>query len=59
MAKFNDVKDCVKLTMLAGRVPAIVGVHGLGKSMMMKEVAADMGLDLITIESGLLKEGTL
>ena len=31
MAKFSDVKDCVKLTMLAGRVPALVGMHGLGR----------------------------
>ena len=31
MAKYNDVKDAVKLTILSGRVPAIVGHFGLGR----------------------------
>jgi len=59
MANFKDVKDVVVLTILAGRVPVIKGAHGLGKSQMMETIVRDLGMKLITIEGGLLKEGEI
>ena len=59
MANFKDVKDVVVLTILAGRVPVIKGQHGLGKTDMMATIAKELGMKLITVEGGLLKEGEI
>ena len=59
MANFKDVKDVVILTILAGRVPVIKGQHGMGKTDMMKTIAKELDMELITVEGGLLKEGEI
>jgi len=64
----NEAKRLIKRALLANIVsdkkdlaitPLISGKHGIGKSQMIKSVAADLGGVCITIEGGTLKEGEI
>ena len=57
--KFNDVKRSVMLTLAAHKTPIVVGERGIGKTQMMKEIAATMDMKLINIDCNLLKEGEI
>lgn len=59
MANMNDVKNTVELVLLSGKVPTLVGSCGIGKTQIMKEVANEMNLKLITVEMSLLKDGEI
>ena len=56
--KFNEVKKCVELLFAARKTPVVVGERGLGKTQMMREIAAEMGMKFINIDVNLLKEGS-
>ena len=64
----NDAKRLTKRALLANIAaskrdlaitPLISGGHGIGKSQMVKSIAADLGGEVITIEGGTLKEGEI
>ena len=57
--KFNDVKRSVMLTLAAHKTPIVVGERGIGKTQMMKEIAATMDMKLINIDCNFLKEGEI
>ncbi len=68
MISITDAKRLVKRAILANIVcdkpdlaitPLISGKHGIGKSAMVKSIAADLGGVCITIEGGTLKEGEI
>ena len=68
MISVNEAKRLIKRTLLANIVsdkpnlaltPLISGKHGIGKSAMIKSIAADLGGVCITIEGGTLKEGEI
>lgn len=68
MISITDAKRLVKRAILANIVsdkpdlaitPLISGKHGIGKSAMIKSIAADLGGVCITIEGGTLKEGEI
>lgn len=68
MITVNEAKRLIKRALLANIVsdkkdlaitPLISGKHGIGKSQMIKSVAADLGGVCITIEGGTLKEGEI
>jgi hypothetical protein len=68
MISINEAKRLVKRAMLANVVsekrdlaitPLISGKHGIGKSQMIKSIAADLNGVCITIEGGTLKEGEI
>ena len=68
MITVNEAKRLIKRALLANIVsekkdlaitPLISGKHGIGKSQMIKSVAADLNGVCITIEGGTLKEGEI
>lgn len=68
MSTINEAKRLIKRVLLANIAtgkkdlaitPLISGRHGIGKSQMIKSVAADLGGVCITIEGGTLKEGEI
>jgi len=68
MISINEAKRLVKRVILANLVsektdlavtPLVSGKHGIGKSQMIKSIAADLGGVCITIEGGTLKEGEI
>ena len=68
MISINEAKRLVKRALLANIVseknnlaitPLISGKHGIGKSAMIKSIAAELGGVCITIEGGTLKEGEI
>ena len=68
MITINEAKRLVKRAVLANIVcdkpnlaitPLVSGKHGIGKSAMIKSIAADLGGVCITIEGGTLKEGEI
>ena len=68
MTTINEAKRLIKRVLLANIVsgkkdlaitPLISGRHGIGKSQMIKSVAADINGVCITIEGGTLKEGEI
>lgn len=68
MISINDAKRLIKRAVLANIVsdkpnlaitPLVSGKHGIGKSAMIKSIAADLGGVCITIEGGTLKEGEI
>lgn len=68
MITINDAKRLVKRAILANIAtskkdlaitPLISGKHGIGKSQMIKSIAADINGECITIEGGTLKEGEI
>ena len=68
MIHINEAKRLVKRVMLANLVsekadlaltPLVSGKHGIGKSQMVKSIAAELGGVCITIEGGTLKEGEI
>ncbi|MCR5783782.1 MAG: AAA family ATPase [Clostridia bacterium] len=68
MISINEAKRLVKRALLANIIcekpnlaitPLVSGKHGIGKSAMIKSIAADLGGVCITIEGGTLKEGEI
>ncbi len=68
MISINEAKRLIKRALLANIVsdkpnlaitPLVSGKHGIGKSAMIKSIAADLGGVCITIEGGTLKEGEI
>ena len=68
MISINEAKRLIKRALLANIVcdkpnlaitPLVSGKHGIGKSQMIKSIAADLGGVCITIEGGTLKEGEI
>lgn len=68
MISVNTAKRLIKRALLANITtkksdlaitPLISGKHGIGKSAIIKEVAAELGGTCITIEGGTLKEGEI
>ena len=68
MTTIGEARRLIKRVLLANIVcgkrdlsitPLISGRHGIGKSQMIKGVAADLGGTCITIEGGTLKEGEI
>ena len=68
MISINEAKRLVKRLLLSNLVsdkkdlaltPLVSGKHGIGKSQMVKSIAADLGGVCITIEGGTLKEGEI
>lgn len=68
MISIDEAKRLVKRALLANIVsekqnlaitPLISGKHGIGKSAMIKSIAAELGGVCITVEGGTLKEGEI
>ena len=68
MIKISDAKRIVKRVILANLAvekrglsltPLLSGRHGIGKSMLVKQVADDINGVLLTVEGGSLKEGEI
>ncbi len=68
MIKISDAKRIVKRVVLANLAvekrglsltPLLSGRHGIGKSMLVKQVADDLNGILLTVEGGSLKEGEI
>lgn len=68
MISINEAKRLIKRALLANIVsekqnlaitPLVSGKHGIGKSAMIKSIAADLGGVCITVEGGTLKEGEI
>lgn len=68
MTTINEAKRLIKRVLLANIAcgkkdlaitPLVSGRHGIGKSQMIKSIAADLGGVCITIEGGTLKEGEI
>ena len=68
MISINEAKRLIKRAILANIVcekpnlaitPLVSGKHGIGKSAMIKSIAAELGGVCITIEGGTLKEGEI
>ncbi len=68
MISINEAKRLIKRALLSNIVsdkpnlaitPLVSGKHGIGKSAMIKSIAADLGGVCITIEGGTLKEGEI
>jgi hypothetical protein len=68
MISINEAKRLVKRSVLANVVsdkpnlaitPLVSGKHGIGKSAIIKSIAADLGGVCITVEGGTLKEGEI
>lgn len=68
MIKISEAKRIVKRIILANiatdkqgvsLTPLLSGRHGIGKSMLMKQIADDLGGVLLTVEGGSLKEGEI
>ncbi len=68
MTTINEAKRLIKRVLLANVAcgkqnlsitPLVSGRHGIGKSQMIKSIAADLGGFCITIEGGTLKEGEI
>ena len=68
MISINEAKRLVKRAILANIVsdkpnlaitPLVSGKHGIGKSAMIKSIAAELGGVCITVEGGTLKEGEI
>ncbi len=68
MVNINEAKRLIKRVLLANIVndkpnlaltPLVSGKHGIGKSAMIKSIAAELGGVCITIEGGTLKEGEI
>ncbi len=68
MITINEAKRLVKRAILANIVcdkpnlaitPLVSGKHGIGKSAMIKSIAAELGGVCITVEGGTLKEGEI
>ncbi len=68
MISINEAKRLVKRAVLSNLVcdkpnlaitPLVSGKHGIGKSAMIKSIAAELGGVCITIEGGTLKEGEI
>lgn len=68
MISINEAARLIKRAMLANLTtnkanlaitPLVSGKHGIGKSQMIKQIAADLGGVCITIEGGTLKEGEI
>ena len=58
------IKRCILANIVCGKTdlaitPLISGKHGIGKSQMIKSIAADFNSICITIEGGTLKEGEI
>lgn len=68
MITINEAKRLIKRALLANIVsdkpdlaitPLVSGKHGIGKSAMIKSIAAELGGVCITVEGGTLKEGEI
>lgn len=68
MTTINEARRLIKRVLLANIVsdkpnlaitPLVSGKHGIGKSAMIKSIAADLGGVCITVEGGTLKEGEI
>ena len=68
MTTINEAKRLIKRVLLANIAcgkkdlaitPLVSGRHGIGKSQMIKSIAADLGGVCITVEGGTLKEGEI
>lgn len=68
MIKISDAKRIIKRVVLANLAvekrglsltPLLSGRHGIGKSMLVKQVADDLNGTLLTVEGGSLKEGEI
>ncbi len=68
MITINEAKRLVKRALLSNIVtdkpdlaitPLVSGKHGIGKSAMIKSIAADLGGVCMTVEGGTLKEGEI
>ena len=68
MISINEAKRLIKRAILANIVcdkpnlaitPLVSGKHGIGKSAMIKSIAAELGGVCITVEGGTLKEGEI
>lgn len=68
MISINEAKRLIKRALLSNIVctkpdlavtPLVSGKHGIGKSAMIKSIAADLGGVCITVEGGILKEGEI
>ena len=68
MITINEAKRLIKRAILSNIVcekpnlaitPLVSGKHGIGKSAMIKSIAAELGGVCITIEGGTLKEGEI
>ena len=49
----------VKLSLLSGTVPALVGWHGIGKTQLARQIADSLGWKFYNIDVNLLKEGEI
>lgn len=52
---YNEAKHLTKVSLLAGRTPALWGPPGIGKSSLGREVANDMGAKLYILDAPLLQ----
>jgi len=68
LTTINEAKRLIKRVLLANIAcgkkdlaitPLVSGRHGIGKSQMIKSIAADLGGVCITVEGGTLKEGEI
>jgi MoxR-like ATPase len=59
LLSFKSVMGPLKMTLLAKKVPIIVGGHGIGKTSIAKFISKDMGWGFAHIDGNLLKEGEI
>ncbi len=68
MIRISDAKRIVKRVLLANLAvdkqglsltPLLSGRHGIGKSMLMRQVSEELGGSILTVEGGSLKEGEI
>ena len=56
---FKETLSAVKMVLLTGEVPLIIGESGIGKTSLVKELSNSMNYYLVTIDGNLLKEGEI
>ena len=55
----SEALNPVKLSLLSGTVPALVGWHGIGKTQLARQIADSLGWKFYNIDVNLLKEGEI
>lgn len=59
MLTFRSALGPIKLTMMAGHVPIMVGHRGIGKTAMARQIAKEFDANFAWIDGNLLKEGEI